>query len=85
MHFVKFLMYPRRRLAFQIFCDLTWRMRRRRTYKSVNVIVDTADLPGHQAMLSRNAANICPYTLLNIGADVVNAVFGAKHDVKIYL
>ena len=60
-------------------------MRRRRTNKSVNMVVDTADLPGHQTMLSRDAANICPYTLLNIWTDMINAVFGAKHDVKIYL
>jgi len=82
-HRLKFVMYPMRRAAFQKLSDVARRDRRARARQCMNMIIDPADLDRDHPVLSRYAADVRPNAFLDIRANEIKSVLGAKNNVVI--
>jgi hypothetical protein len=47
----------------------------------MDMIVKSTDLQGGHSMFSSDAADICPDSLLNVGGEIREAIFGAEYQV----
>src|SRR5262245_18735296 len=77
----KLYVNPFRRIAFEAFCDLEWRQRRRSHNQLVNMIVVATILYSGHFVFAIDPANVCSDALFNFWSDETNSVLCAENDV----
>ena len=80
-HPVERFMYPPRRFAFQPLHDLARCKFWFSQYQNMNMILDSADLNSDDLVISRNSANVRPYTFFDVLGDQILPALCAENDV----
>jgi hypothetical protein len=80
-HSCKFIVNPHRGISFEKLSYLAGSQYCWRLNQSMNVILDTANLKSRSFMLSGNASDIFPQSLLDLRMDPAQAIFRTKDKV----